>query len=109
MHRGRLRYTRCRRRGGRVVREYVGRGPAAELVAQADALARAARRKEVEARRVERANWDTARAPLQELVVVTDLLVAAALLAAGYHQHDRGAWRRRQHNGEDTSVGTNCG
>jgi hypothetical protein len=109
MHRGRLRYTRCRRRGGRVIREYIGRGPAAELVAQADVLARAARRKEFEARRVERATWDTARAPLQELAVVTDLLVAAALLAAGYHRHDRSAWRRRRQHAGDTSAGPSIG
>jgi hypothetical protein len=26
----------------------------------------------------------------------SDLLARAALLAAGFHQHDRGAWRRRR-------------
>ena len=31
------------------------------------------------------------------LGIASDLLVRAALLAAGFHQHQRGAWRRRKH------------
>ncbi len=35
-------YTRSRREGGRIVREYIGRGEVAELMAQLDALDRSA-------------------------------------------------------------------
>ena len=88
-------YTRTRRAGGRLVREYVGTGPVAEMAAAADAVRQAQRRAEAEARRAERARWETALAPLEELCLASDLLVRASLTAAGYHQHDRGEWRRR--------------
>ncbi|MGD9893490.1 MAG: hypothetical protein AB7R89_17845 [Dehalococcoidia bacterium] len=38
----------------------------------------------------------TAEATLAALCETTDLLVRAALLSAGYHQHHRGEWRRRR-------------
>ena len=93
--RGRGRYyTRSRREGGRVVREYVGTGPIAELAAQADALHR-------QLRAVERAQRQAVRmlaAPpeLQRLDRLVMELYRASLLVAGYHQHARGAWRRRR-------------
>ena len=90
-------YTRSKRANGRVVREYVGTGPVAELAAAADALRRADRRAAAEARRAEEASWREALAPLLELGHVADLLARAALLAAGYRQHARSSWRMRRH------------
>jgi hypothetical protein len=53
--------------------------------------------REIQARawRREQARRDAALAPLLELCRLTDLLAEAALLAAGYHQHDR-TWRRKR-------------
>ena len=90
-------YTRSKRANGRVVREYVGTGPVAELAAAADALRRADRRAAMEARRAEQASWRAALAPLMELSRVADLMARAALLAAGYHRHSRSSWRKKRY------------
>jgi hypothetical protein len=89
-------YTRSRRANGRVVREYVGTGPVAELAAAADALRRADRRAAAEARRAEEASWREALAPLLELSRAADLVARAALLAGGYHRHAR-TWRKKRY------------
>ena len=94
--RGRGRYyTRSRKVAGRVVREYIGTGPVAEIAAAADALRRADRRAALEARRAEEARWRAALTPLVELCRAADLMARATLLAAGYHRHSRSSWRKR--------------
>ena len=89
-------YYRVRKEGGRVVREYVGRGPQAELVARLDAHQRQERDKDRAALAAERARLETLDAPLNELSELAELLARAALLAAGFHQHKRGEWRKRR-------------
>ena len=101
--RGRF-YTRSKKVGGRVVREYVGTGPVAEIAAAADALRRSDQRAAAEARRVEQDRWAEAAAPLKELSRAADLLARAALLAAGYHRHSRSTWRRRRHVHDDDNA-----
>jgi hypothetical protein len=98
-------YTRTRREGGRVVREYVGTGPAAEAAAALDERRRAGRRAQAEARKAEEASWRDAEAPLRQLEVVTKVLMAAALIVAGFRQHDRGAWRRRREGRREEGQG----
>ena len=94
--RGGLYYTRSRKVNGRVQREYVGTGPLAELVAEADAEERR-RREEVAARRKEeRQRLETLLSPLNELNEATEVLARAALLISGYRRHNRGDWRRRR-------------
>jgi hypothetical protein len=93
---GRRYYYRSVRVGNRVVHQYVGTGPLAELAATADALRRAQRRAEAEARQRERARLEAAEGPLLELNGVADLVTRAALTAAGFHQHERGEWRRKR-------------
>jgi hypothetical protein len=61
----------------------------AELAARDAELRRAER----QARARSQARLEAAEAASQELA---DLLARAALVAAGYHRHDRGAWRRRR-------------
>jgi hypothetical protein len=96
--RGRGRYyTRGRKVNGRIIRDYVGTGLVAELAAQQDAEERAQRLTERERLQHEAARWASATAPLMQLSQVLDGLTAAALITAGYHQHHRGAWRKRRH------------
>jgi len=92
-------YYRARKVGGRVVKEYVGHGPAAVAMAAQDEATRVDRRAAAEARR-------TRQSQLNDLDRVTDAagasietLLNASLVAAGYHRHHRGEWRRRQPDG----------
>ena len=64
---GRLYYVSYRKVHGRVTRQYIGTGPAAELAAKSATERR------------------------------------AALLAAGYRQHARSAWRRRHVHHDDNA------
>ena len=89
-------YTRSRKVNGRVVREYVGAGCVADLAAQMDALERQQREAERAARQAKRAELDALDAPLDELNDLAELLTRAALLAAGFHQHKRGEWRKQR-------------
>jgi len=94
--RGGLYYTRSRRESGRVVREYVGTGPVAEIAASSDALEKLRREEEAAAARSERERLDALEEPVEELCEAAEVLTSAALLAAGYHRHKRGEWRKRR-------------
>ena len=95
---GRRYYYRGRRLCGRTRRVYVGAAgsPAAELAAAADDLRRLEREVAARERQAEQARQQDAEAPLLQLCQMTDALTRAALLAAGFRQHDRGAWRKRR-------------
>src|SRR5450631_4527732 len=79
-------YYRVRRENGRVVREYVGRGWVAELIAQLDKLEREKecemKRLDAEALRVEKVKLDALDADLEALIETTVLLAHAALVSA---------------------------
>src|SRR5215813_6673392 len=93
--RGRSRaYYRSERVGSRVVRRYIGTGVIAELAATADDLRRLERIIEIRERHAERERLQEAEAPLLELCDCSERLACAALLAAGFHRHDRSRWRR---------------
>lgn len=94
--RGGLYYTRSRKIGGRVVREYVGHGLVGELAAREDAARRAAREAATEARRRDRLDARALGDLLAGLDALAADLTATTLTAAGYHRHDRGHWRRRR-------------
>ena len=89
-------YTRSRKIGGQVVREYIGTGPLAELIAARDAEGRVERTAEAAALRAERDRLGPAEVALAELDAFAELLAQAALVAAGYRRHHRGAWRKRR-------------
>ena len=94
-------YTRSRREGGRVVREYVGGGTLGELAARLDAIDRQTRVAKREAARAAREEVNALDDPLAELDELADLLMAAALTAADYRQHNRGDWRKRRVKTDD--------
>jgi len=87
-------YTRSRRIGRRVIREYVPKA-LAELAAEADRRDRLAREAERAKWRDERAQLTTIDEELDELDQVCVSLAKGALLVSGYHQH-KGEWRRRR-------------
>jgi hypothetical protein len=89
-------YYRSRKVGGRPRRVYVGKGRAAELAAELDALRRVGRQVRLEDWRDARAEVEALDQPLDELGGMADLLAEAALFVAGYRQHHRGEWRKRR-------------
>jgi hypothetical protein len=89
-------YYRSKQVGGRIVHEYLGRGPRAEQAALEASRRRERRRAQAAAFRAEQARWQALEAPSLELTRQTDLLTRAALLVAGYHQHSLGEWRRKR-------------
>ena len=93
---GRKYYYRHRRVDGRPRTVYVGAAgsAAAELAAAADHLRRLGREAAAREHQAEQARQRGAEAPLLQLCQRTDALTRAALVAAGYRQHDRGEWRR---------------
>lgn len=88
-------YYRSRRVGEKVVKEYVGTGPAAEEAARQDAEQRANRKaiRQGEARRSE--EFAAVERLVASVAHQAAELVEAAALAAGYHHHHR-LWRKRR-------------
>jgi hypothetical protein len=88
-------YTRSRRSpdDGRVLREYVGSGPLAELAAEADRTKRELAEAERKREKTELERLDALAAPVLEISEAAEILVRAHLIACGYHRH-KGEWRR---------------
>ena len=95
-------YTRSRREGGRIVREYVDTGPVAEIIAKRDDEERRRREEEARAWREEREHLEVLDTQGGELDELAELLTRAAFLAAGYRQHDRGEWRKPRERDKPT-------
>jgi hypothetical protein len=93
--RGGLYYTRSRRVGGRVVREYVGAGELARLAELLDAEEREEREEQAAEWKAERRRLDDLDAQLNDMADECRRLVAAQLVLAGYHRH-KGQWRLRR-------------
>jgi hypothetical protein len=89
-------YTRSRKEGGRVVREYVGGGALGEIAALEDEHERRHRQEEAAFCKEERENLEELAAPVDELCEAAEVLARATLLAAGYRRHNRGEWRKRR-------------
>ena len=88
-------YTRSRKVNGRVVREYVGCGPAGDIAAILDA----ARREHLAFERglwlSEKEEMDALDAEIAETCRKAELVARATMVAAGFYKHNR-QWRRRR-------------
>ena len=94
--RGGLYYTRTKKVGGRVIREYVGGGTLGHLTALQDAQERLRREEEAALWNEERERLEALLALVEQLCEATEVLYRATLLSAGYRRHQRGEWRRKR-------------
>jgi hypothetical protein len=94
--RGGLYYTRSKKVGARVVREYVGGGTLGHTAALQDARERQRREEEATLWKEERERLEALVASVEDLCEAAEILYRAALLAAGYRRHQRGEWRRKR-------------
>ena len=94
--RGRSYYYRSRRIGGRVVKEYVGCGSGAELMAEIEEATRQVDRQRRELERAERGLLEEQDAEIGAVCKEIDLIAKAVLISAGYRQHKRGEWRHKR-------------
>ena len=92
--RGTRYYTRSKRVNGRVTKEYIGSGPIAELMALRDEAERRHREEEARAWKEESEGFERLDRTAGDLFELAELLTRAALVAAGYRQHNRGEWRK---------------
>jgi hypothetical protein len=79
-----------------VTSEYGGSGECARLIGQMDAIERDERDYQRWTEREERRELDELEEALVKMVEQARALASETLTAAGYHQHDRGKWRKRR-------------
>jgi hypothetical protein len=79
---------------GRVWKQYIGSGPAAEEAARQDAARRAEKAARRRDERAAEQRYEAAHAVLLALVRDCDAITRSALAEAGFYQHHRGEWRR---------------
>ncbi len=90
-------YT-SRRVGDRVVKTYIGHSDLAKEFAALQAEERAEKSKRAAELRAERDKIDALAELLDPLDELADVLVNAALVAAGFHRPHRGHWRKKRHD-----------
>ena len=98
-HGGRY-YTRSHKVNGRVVREYIGGGEKGEIAAQIDAYTQKQRKLAQERWHDEKADLVAFDRQIEAFYDLGEVIAAAAMTMAGFHQH-RGHWRRRRERRED--------
>jgi hypothetical protein len=89
-------YYRSKRVNGRSVKMYVGRGPAAALIARLDECERQDRQAERAAFLAEGVRLAAADLAFADARSLVDPLVRAALILSGFHLHRGSEWRRRR-------------
>ncbi|TXH45898.1 MAG: hypothetical protein E6Q97_30660 [Desulfurellales bacterium] len=109
-------YYRNSRQGDKVMSEYVGTGPLADIIAQEDAAERLRNRAKRELLKRQAAEQDAIDAAVDTAGVALYALVDAALLVNGYRQRKR-QWRKQRDKtdrsgnteGSEGSAGTGSG
>src|SRR2546422_582383 len=86
-------YRVQRNHQGRLTKTYYGTGAAAQRAAQADEHKRIARKQA----RLDKQRFQHLETQLTALTHVVHTLVSATLVGHGFHQHQRGDWRRWRH------------
>jgi hypothetical protein len=86
-------YYRVRYHQGQLTKTYYGTGPIAQRAAQEDKHKRALRQQE----RVAQQHIQSLETQLTALTNIVRTLVSATLVGQGFHQHQRGDWRRWRH------------
>jgi len=89
-------YTRSKRVNGRVVREYIGTGTVAQMIAMLDGQSRRERDEERAARNARRAEFGRATALVDRSWEAVLGLTRAVLVSNGYYRHHRGEWRKKR-------------
>jgi hypothetical protein len=101
---GRRYYFTAKKVNGRVVKRYVGAGELAGAMAGLEALDRERRQEQRAAVKAERDRLDALDQSVADFSGAVDAAVTKVLTAAGYHRHDRGAWRKRRQKGSSTTA-----
>jgi hypothetical protein len=97
---GNLYYYKKRRVGSKVISEYQGGGELVQIVQYIEARGRAEKEAERERQRIERMSMAEIDKQIDEFSKMVDTLMAAELLARGFHQHKR-QWRRRRYGSKE--------
>jgi hypothetical protein len=93
---GRFYYYRSTREGDRVRSEYVGGSETASLFAQIVASEKAEREAERQQWEAERQQADAEDREVADWFESIEALADAVIVAAEYHRHHRGEWRKRR-------------
>ena len=102
-------YTRTRQVNGRQIREYIGCGPLADLLAEHDRFEQIQREAEWRRLREEKAQDRELFQEVDELDAITKTLMKKALETAGFHQHHGSEWRKRSGKKEEARGGKKPG
>ncbi|REJ82674.1 MAG: hypothetical protein DWQ34_24205 [Planctomycetota bacterium] len=92
--RGSAYYISSRRVNGRAVRRYIGGGLAGQIAAELDRIRKERDQRRDEQERIHRQRFETAAVRIDEFLAASRQLIQAGLIIGGYHQHERGTWRR---------------
>jgi hypothetical protein len=93
---GRYYFYRSRRVGGRVVKDYFGKGAVGQLAADLAEEGRARRAEDAAALCAEQARLEALDRAPKALGRAATVLVEAALVVGGYRRFNYGPWRRRR-------------
>ncbi len=93
---GRPYLYRSIRRGGRVTSEYVASGESAVLIHRLEAADRQRAEDRSEEWKAEVRRMEAEDREVAEWFARVEAVADAAMMAAGYHKHHRGEWRRRR-------------